>query len=167
METTEEIWDQVLDVNLKGMYLTCKAIVPQMIAKGKGVILNTGSSLSHSGIPELFAYSVSKGGVNTLTRNLASALSTHRIRVNCVNPGWVLTEYETAQRAAIGLGQEWIEEQGKSVPLGRMQTGKDTAMTALFLVSDLASQITGQIINVDGGTSVINWHDNRRGSRGA
>lgn len=162
LETTEEVWDQVLDINLKGMYLCCRAFVPHMIRKGKGAIVNIGSSNADGGMPELFAYSVSKGGVNTLTRNLASALSNYRIRVNCVNPGWVSTDKEIAQRAAMGLDRKWIEEQGQTVPLGRMQTGEDAAAAVLFLISDQASQITGQVLHVDGGTGVINWHDKRR-----
>lgn len=164
MDTTVELWDEVMAINLRGTFLCVQALVPQMIAKGKGVIINTGSSLSDGGIPNLFAYSISKGGVNTMTRNLASSLAEHHIRVNCVNPGWVLTEQEIAARAAAGQGKEWIEEQGKLVPLGRTQTGDDMASVVAFLVDDAASQITGQIINVDGGTAAINWHDTRRKS---
>ncbi len=159
LNTTEEVWDQVMSINLKGMYMICKSMVPQMIAKGKGAIINIGSNHADVGMAGLFAYSVSKGGVCTLTRNLAGALARHRIRVNCVNPGWVMTEKEIAERAALGQGTEWLDVQGKSLPLGRLQTGEDTAVMVLFLVSNFADQVTGQTVNVDGGTGVVSYFD--------
>lgn len=161
LETTEAMWDQVLGVNLKGMFLCCKAVVPYMQERGGGAIVNLGSSHATTGLPELFAYSVSKGGVSTLTRNLAGALAPSRIRVNCVNPGWVATEKEITEREAKGQSLEWLLEKGKSLPLGRMQTGDDTAAITLFLVSGLAAQITGQIIHVDGGKEVATLFDDR------
>ncbi len=161
LDTSEETWDLVMDINLKGMFLCCQTFVPQMIAKGQGVILNISSSLAENGMSNLFAYSISKGGVNTLTRNLAAGLAQHKIRVNAVNPGWVLTEKEIAERAAIGQSSDWHVEQGKLVPLGRMQTGEDTASLICYLASEQASQITGQVIHIDGGTSVINWHERK------
>lgn len=161
LETTVEMWDRVMDINLKGMFLSCKAVVPFMQKGGAGAIVNLGSSHANVGLPELFAYSVSKGGVSTLTRNLASALAPHRIRVNTVNPGWVATEKEIAERERNGQTIEDLIETGKKLPLGRMQTAEDTASMVLFLVSDLASQITGQIIDIDGGKQVATLFDDR------
>jgi NAD(P)-dependent dehydrogenase (short-subunit alcohol dehydrogenase family) len=160
-DTTEMIWDDVMNINLKGMFLCCQSIVPQMIEKGGGAIVNLGSNHADVGMVNLFAYSVSKGGVKTLTRNLAGALSKHKIRVNCVNPGWVITEREIAERKALGQGIEWLDEQGKNLPLGRMQTGEDTAAAVLFLVSPQGSQVTGQILNVDGGVDATSFFDRK------
>ncbi len=160
-ETTVDLWDQVMELNLKAMFLCCKAAVPHIRKRGGGAIVNLTSSHGVVGLPELFAYSVSKGGVNTLTRNLAGALSPDRIRVNAVNPGWVATEKEIAERENKGQSLEWLIETGKKLPLGRMQTGEDTSAAVLFLASDAASQLTGQILNVDGGKDVAMAFDDR------
>lgn len=160
-ETTEQLWDNVMTLNLKSMFLFSKAAVPYMEKAGGGAIVNLGSSHAEVGLPELFAYSVSKGAIVTMTKNLAGALASKRIRVNCVNPGWVATEKEIAEREANGQSVEWLQERGKQLPLGRMQTGEDTAALVSFLVSDLASQITGQFIHVDGGKSVSMGFDDR------
>lgn len=153
-ETDEDLWDQVMATNLKGPYLASQAALPYLQKKG-GSILNIVSSHTEIGLPELFAYSVSKGGLLTMTRNLASALAMYRIRVNCVNPGWVATEKEIKERESNGQSIEWLIETGKSLPLGRMQTEQDTSAMVHFLVSDQATQITGQFIHVDGGRSVF------------
>lgn len=158
LDTTEEMWDQVMDLNLKSMFLFCKATVPHMKQKG-GAILNMSSSHAEVGLPELFAYSVSKGAINTLTRNLAGGLAPYRIRVNCVDPGWVATEKELEERGANGQTLEDLIEEGKKLPLGRMQTGQDTAAAVLYFVSDEASQVTGQFLHVDGGKSVYMFDD--------
>lgn len=154
IDTDEELWDRVMDVNLKGTYLCCKAAVPYMIERGGGAIVNIGSTHATTGASNLFAYSVSKGGVLTLTRNLAKGLAANRIRVNCVNPGWVASEGEIALREASGLSLEWLIERGSQMPSGRLQTGEDIAAAVSFLVSEQAEQISGQIFSVDGGASV-------------
>ncbi|WDH83324.1 SDR family NAD(P)-dependent oxidoreductase [Paenibacillus urinalis] len=161
VNTTDELWDEVMSVNLRAMFYCCRAVVPQMKLRGQGAIVNIGSSHAAVGLSELFAYSVSKGGVVTLTRNLAGALARDQIRVNCVNPGWVATEKELAVRALNGQTLDWLQNKGKLLPLGRLQTGEDTASIVLFLVSGLANQITGQIVNVDGGRDVGSTFDNR------
>jgi len=158
LDTTEQLWDDVMELNLKSMFLFSKAVVPYMQLRG-GAIVNMSSSHAEVGLPELFAYSVSKGAVNTLTRNLANALARYKIRVNCVNPGWVATEKELAERAANGQTLDDLAEMGGRLPLGRMQTGEDTAAAIVYLVSDAASQVTGQFLNVDGGKSVVMFDD--------
>ncbi|SFM12739.1 Enoyl-(Acyl carrier protein) reductase [Paenibacillus sp. 1_12] len=153
-DTTEELWDRVMSINLKGVFLMCQAAVPWLKKRGGGAIINMSSSHAAIGSPELFAYAVSKGGISTLTRNLAGALTRDRIRVNAINPGWVATEREIEVRALDGQTYEWLVERGKMLPLGRLQTGEDSAGVAVFLASDHASQITGQIIQIDGGNEV-------------
>ncbi|MCC2683656.1 MAG: family oxidoreductase [Paenibacillaceae bacterium] len=153
LNTDEQLWDRIMNVNLKGVYLCCKAVVPLMKERGGGSIVNIGSNHAAAGSAELFAYSVSKGGLLTLTRNLARALATYNIRVNCVNPGWVATEGEVALRESEGRSREWLEEQGRRSLLGRLQTGEDLAAAVLFLVMPQAGQINGQIFSVDGGAS--------------
>src|SRR5207248_2082391 len=88
-ETTEALWDQIFATNLKGAFFCCKHAVPAMRRAGGGAIINIGSANAYVGASNLFAYSVSKGGMITMTRNLARALAGDRIRVNYVSPGWV------------------------------------------------------------------------------
>jgi len=160
-DTTVELWEKVMAVNLRGAFLACQAAEPALVRRGGGTIVNLGSSHTTIGLPELFAYSVSKGGLLTMTRNLAGALARYRIRVNCVNPGWVATEGELAERAAQGQTVEWLADKGRTLPLGRMQTADDTAALIVFLASDLATQITGQFIQIDGGKEVSSMFDDR------
>jgi len=150
-ETDESFWDRVIGINLKGAYLTCQAVVPGMIRRGGGNIINIGSLHATKGQPDTLAYAISKGGIVTLTRNLAGALAPHKIRVNCVHPGWVASEGELARLRAEGIEGDKLEQMAQRLPLGRMQTGEDIASAVVFLASDWANQITGQQLTVDGG----------------
>jgi NAD(P)-dependent dehydrogenase (short-subunit alcohol dehydrogenase family) len=154
LDTDEALWDQIIDINLKGVYLCCRAIVPLMKKRGGGSIVNIGSGHATTGSAELFAYAVSKGGLLTMTRNLARALASDNIRVNCVNPGWVASDGEIALRATEGHSAEWLRDQGRNTPLGRLQTGEDLAAAVVFFTLPQANQITGQILAVDAGMSV-------------
>jgi len=149
-ETTEELWDRIFAVNLKGAFFCCKHAVPEMRKRGGGSIVNIGSANAYVGLPHLFAYSVAKGGLITMTRNLAAALAKDNIRSNFVNPGWVITEMEIETQAAEGHDAAWLAAAGRSMPLGRHQVPEDAAYTCLFLISDEASQLNGDCLNVDG-----------------
>jgi NAD(P)-dependent dehydrogenase (short-subunit alcohol dehydrogenase family) len=126
-----------------------------MRAAGGGSICNIGSVNGIQGLPNLVAYSAAKGGVLALTRTLAGALAPDRIRVNYLIPGWVISEGEIAVRAAGGMDEEELRARGADLPLGRHQTPQDAAFAALYLLSDEASQVTGAILNVDAGTSML------------
>jgi len=147
-ETNEVFWEKVMGVNLKGSYLMCQAAVPGMIRKGGGNIVNIGSLHASRGEDNTMAYAVSKGGIVTLTRNLAFSLNKHRIRVNGVHPGWVASEGEVARINAIGMDMDFVQDK---LATGGMQTGEDVANAVAFLASDLANQITGEMITVSGG----------------
>lgn len=149
-ETTEELWDLIFDVNLKGAFFCCKYAVPEMRKAGGGAIVNIGSANAYVGGANLFAYSISKGGMITMTRNLANALSHDRIRVNFVNPGWVITEMEIEIQAKEGHDPTWIEEAAGRMPLGRHQIPEDAAYAVLYLISDEATQVSGEQLGVDG-----------------
>lgn len=149
-DTDDGLWNRVLDVNLKGVFHTAKALVPFMMSGG-GAIVNVGSVNVFGGDSRLMAYTASKGGVVSLTLNLARALARHHIRVNCVHPGWVVTEGERAVQRELGMPDDWPERMGKQMPFGRLLVPSDIAPTVLFLASRHASQITGQVIAVDGG----------------
>jgi NAD(P)-dependent dehydrogenase (short-subunit alcohol dehydrogenase family) len=153
-ETSQELWDRILATNLRGAFFLCKYAVPELRRAGGGSIINLGSTNAYCGLPNLFAYSCSKGGLLTLTRNLARALAPDRIRVNVVNPGWVISEGEIAVQALAGHDAAWIAAMGPQQPLGRQQVPEDAGMAAVFLASDESSQVTGIELNCDAGRSM-------------
>lgn len=150
-EIDETFWNHLMDINLKGAFLMSKTAAPLMARNGGGSIVNIGSLHSTRGDVDTLVYAVSKGGIVTLTRNLAYSLAKYQIRVNCVHPGWVASDGELARLRAIGMDLDTIKQRASALPLGRMQTGEDVAGAVAFLASDLANQITGQTIAVDGG----------------
>lgn len=153
LDTSERLWDQVLAVNLKGAFFCCKHVIPIMKKRRNGAIINIGSTHAYGARrPDIFAYSISKGGLLTLTRNLAKAHASGGIRVNWVTVGWVMTpgEIATTQQQE-GKDEKWLQEQGEKLPMGRFQTPEDIAYTVLYLASDESSQVTGAEIPVTGG----------------
>jgi NAD(P)-dependent dehydrogenase (short-subunit alcohol dehydrogenase family) len=142
----EEGWQACMNVNLKGVFFCAKHVIPHMLDRG-GSIINTASVTGVVGVRNRAAYSASKGAVVALTRNMALDYARHRIRVNCVCPGFVRTPMAKA------LLENPIKEKRlvDTHPLGRLGTPEDVANAVLFLASDLASWITGHALVVDGG----------------
>jgi NAD(P)-dependent dehydrogenase (short-subunit alcohol dehydrogenase family) len=147
-EMTEAQWDKVTGVNLKGVFLCCKAVLPSMIAKGKGKIINVAST---AGIRMTFFgsadYTASKHGVTGITQHLAWEVADHRINVNEICPGGVLTPL-MEQGSTPEFRDKLIK---RLVPLGRFCNLDDIAEAAVFLASDKSDMITGQLLAVDGG----------------
>lgn len=147
LDMTEADWDFVVDINLKGTNFAAQAAAQAMVArKIQGAIVNL-SSRSLSGAAPGVHYSATKAGVVGLTRSMALALAEHRIRVNAIAPG--LTD--TAQ-PRYGNNEQEIHAMARAVPLGRMGTPEDIAKLGVFLASDDASYITGQIYHINGGS---------------
>lgn len=147
LEMTEAEWDFVIGVNLKGTAFCAQAAARAMMARGiQGSIINL-SSRAMGGAPLGVHYSATKSGVVGLTRSMAMALAPHRIRVNAIAPG--LTD--TAQ-PRYGNTEPEIQEMAKATPLGRMGTPEDIAKLGVFLASDDASWITGQVYHINGGS---------------
>ncbi len=152
---TEDAFDRILDVNLKGMWLTIRAALPVMREQGGGAIVNTSSLAAIAGGAQT-AYEVSKAAVNRLTTSVAQANARYRVRCNAVQPGLMDTPMAVAGIAR-GSGRSEAEvraERNGRVPLGEMGTAWDTAYAALFLASDEARFVTGAILPVDGGMGV-------------
>lgn len=147
LDMTEADWDFVIDINLKGTNFCAQAAAKAMVArKIQGAIVNL-SSRSLSGAERGVHYSATKAGVVGLTRSMALALAPHRIRVNAIAPG--LTD--TAQ-PRYGSNEQEIYAMAKAVPLGRIGTPEDIAKLGVFLASDDASYITGQVYHINGGS---------------
>ena len=158
IETTAEAdFDRVYRVNVKGMYLSTQAALPIILKGGGGVILNMASIASLIGIPERFAYSMSKGAVLTMTRSIATDYMTRHVRCNCICPARVHTPFVDGylEQNYPGREQEMFRELSAYQPLGRMGTPEEVAQLALYLCSDEASFITGQAFPIDGGVLVL------------
>lgn len=150
-----EVWDRIFDVNVTGMYLTCKHVIPVMQANGGGAIVNISSVAAIAAAP-MAAYKSSKAAVNALTQQLAMANARHGIRVNAIMPGLMDTPMAIGgHSSALGIEPDELRaKRDARVPLGgRQGTGWDTAYAALYLVSDEAKFVTGVVLPVDGGQS--------------
>ena len=147
----EDEWDAVLDVTLKGVYLLSHEVLPHMIRRRRGVIINTGSGWSLKGGPNAAAYCAAKAGVLNLTRAMAIDHGKDNIRVNCVCPGDVDTPMLAGECRQLGEEPEEFMKEAASRPLGRVGTPEDVADAVLFLASDMARWITGACVVVDGG----------------
>lgn len=150
-ETTPEQWDQVMDVNVKSLFWSARAVVPVMKKQGGGLILNTGSISSVVGIPGQGAYAASKGAVAQITRQMAIEYAADGIRVNAVCPGTVDTPL--LRRATIGLDdpQGFLKSLADAHPIGRIAASEEIAQFFLFLASDHARFFTGALLMIDGG----------------
>jgi 3-oxoacyl-[acyl-carrier protein] reductase len=147
LEMSERDFDHVLDVNLKGSFFCAQAAARAMVASGRaGAIINLTSGAAYRGSPRGAHYCASKGGVLSMTRQMAMELAPHRIRVNAIAPG--LTD--TAQ-PRYGMDEAELAAAGRAIPLGRLAQPDDIARTAVFLASDDAGFITGQCLHVNGG----------------
>ena len=152
---TEQAWQQIFDVNLKGMFLTCKHVLPVMREQRAGSIVNISSIAAICSVGML-AYKTSKAGVNALTHSLALGNARYGIRVNAIMPGLMNTPMaiEGISRARGIPREQLVSDRDAQVPLGgKMGTGWDVAHAALFLASDEARFITGVLLPVDGGQS--------------
>lgn len=154
-ETTEELWDRVLNTNLRGAFYCCKYAIPLMRVGGGGSIINMGSINGIQGLPNLIAYSAAKGGLLSLTRTIAGAYAADRIRVNYIIPGWVLTEGEVELHKHQGITEEQLIRAGATLPLGRHQTPEDIAYAVIYLASEESTQVTGTVMNIDAGASTL------------
>jgi len=155
-EFPEEEWDLVININLKGTFLVCKALVPQMIERRQGKIINISSKSGKKGGIWMSAYASSKSGVIGFTQSLALELAPFGINVNAVCPGVIFTplwdQLDEVYSKKLGIPKEKVRSHYvEKIPLGRPQTVEDIANVVVFLASDEASFMTGQAINVTGG----------------
>ena len=154
-EIEEEVWDRLMGANIKSMYLTCRHVLPVMVAQRRGVIINNSSLASLTFLYPSIAYSSSKGAVDAFTRNLGVQYAAKGIRVVAVRPGLMATPRITNRmKAKFGDGYAGaLNERNKIVPMGKMGDAWDVAKAVAFLASDDASYITATDLVIDGGLS--------------
>lgn len=152
-ETSEEEWDRVMAVNVRGVYLGCRYEVEQMKAQGGGCIVNMSSSIAATGLARRAAYAASKGAVLSLTRSMQVDCAPHGIRVNALMPGTIFTPFVEGylKRSFAGHEEEALESIRRRQLTGRLGQPEDVASAALFLASDESSFIMGAGLAVDGG----------------
>ena len=153
LDISEQDFDEVLGVNLKGAFLLSQAVARHMVAAGKGSIINLSSVNGLMTIPNILPYNVSKGGLDQLTRVMAVALADRGIRVNAIGPGSIMTDL---------LKQVMTDDEKRHAilsrtPMGRCGTVEEIAQIALFLATDDSSYITGECIYADGGRLALNY----------
>jgi NAD(P)-dependent dehydrogenase (short-subunit alcohol dehydrogenase family) len=151
--TSEADFDRVYRVNVKGVFLCSQAAIERMLAQGGGVIVNMASVVSHKGIPDRFAYSMSKGAVHTMTMSIATDYVKKNIRCNCISPARIHTPFVDGflKKNYPGREKEMFRTLSEAQPIGRMGTPDEVAYLALYLCSDEASFVTGQAYPLDGG----------------
>jgi 3alpha(or 20beta)-hydroxysteroid dehydrogenase len=151
LETSLELWHEVVAVNQTGPFLGMRAAIPAMRRRGGGSIVNISSALAEVGYGESASYTAAKGALSALTRTVAVELATEGIRVNVVHPGVIDTPMT---HDAQGDDEEALAAQAGSAPIGRMGRSAEMAAAVLYLASDEASFVTGAVLAVDGGLSV-------------
>lgn len=149
LDTTEADWDRMVAVNLKSVFLVCRRVIPEMLERGGGKIINIASMYGMLASVHTLAYSASKAGVINITRQLAVDYSGKHINVNCISPGLIATEMTRAKIEDPEIMGRFLED----IPLGRNGSPEDLAGAAVFLASPDADFITGHNLVVDGGQS--------------
>ncbi|MHB1004850.1 MAG: SDR family NAD(P)-dependent oxidoreductase [Chloroflexota bacterium] len=150
LEMSEEVWDRVVDVDLKGVFLVGQAVARRMVAAGGGSIINISSIASEVASPGQSHYSAAKAGVTMLTRAMALELAPLGVRVNAIEPGMLLTDMNRERFA----NQQFLSGLLARMPIGRVGAPEDIAGAALYLASDESSFALGAVIRLDGGRAI-------------
>jgi 3-oxoacyl-[acyl-carrier protein] reductase len=147
-ELSEELWDRVLDINLKGTWTVCRAAVPVMKSAGWGRIVIVSSTAGQRGEARVSNYAASKGGQIAFAKSLSTELARAGINVNVVAPGWV----ETEMSGGVFADENFRKAVEETIPLGRVASVDDVALPIVFLCSEWARHITGEVLNINGGS---------------
>jgi len=151
LDTSPQLYDRIMNINVRAPFFLIQEAAKLMRSKGTGgTIVSIGSIAAYAGMPILTAYCTSKGALNTLTRNTAHALMRDRIRVNCLNIGWMSSDEEDViQRKYHGAQDGWQEKVGETMPFGRLVDPDEVARALAFLASDESGLMTGSVVNFD------------------
>ena len=150
--SSEETWDRILRINLKSVFLCCKAAIPHMLEQGGGAVVNVASIAASCSVGGA-AYGATKGGILSYTRQVSRELASRGVRINCVSPGYMRTPMSTGERRGATPEQQEaaMERFARLAPMGRPGTTLDIADAIVYLASDESRYVTGQEIVVDGG----------------
>jgi NAD(P)-dependent dehydrogenase (short-subunit alcohol dehydrogenase family) len=151
IHTSDEAWRQIFGVNVDGIFFMCRAALPHMVARRRGVIINFGSIWGDIGSAGVAAYCATKGAVHNLTRAMALDHARDGIRILAVCPGEVDTPMLASERAAPSTRDFLADLADRTIPVGRLAQPEEIARVVVFLASDDASYMTGALVNVDGG----------------
>jgi 2-hydroxycyclohexanecarboxyl-CoA dehydrogenase len=154
LDTDEDFWDRVIDINFKGALRTCRRVVPEMVDAGYGRIVNIGSDAARVGSSLEAVYSGAKGGVISFTKTLARETARYGVTANVVCPGPTDTPMLQEMLAAGGSGERVLESMTRAVPMRRLAQPEEIAAAVAFLASDRAGFITGQTLSVSGGLTM-------------
>jgi NAD(P)-dependent dehydrogenase (short-subunit alcohol dehydrogenase family) len=154
LDVTEDDFDEVIRVNLKGAFLVAQAVAREMVKTGGGSVVNMSSVNAVMAIPSIASYNMSKGAINQLTRAMALALADHGVRVNAVAPGTIATDLATK---AVLTSEEAKARIMSRTPMRRLGTPDEIADVVAYLASDASSYLTGEIITADGGRMALNY----------
>ena len=147
-EISEELWDRVIDINLRGTWAICRAAVPVLKEQGWGRIVIVSSTAGQRGEANFSNYAASKGGQISFAKSLAVELGQYGITVNAVAPGWI----ETEMTAKTFTDEQFRRSVEQAIPVGRIASSDDIALPVLFLCSEWARHITGEVLNINGGS---------------
>jgi NAD(P)-dependent dehydrogenase (short-subunit alcohol dehydrogenase family) len=151
VDVSEELFDRVIGINLKGTFFGCKHAIPALLRNGGGTIVNNSSVSAFANVGGNISYAASKGAVMSLTRVLAIEFAGRNIRVNAINPGVIDTGMNVRNKARAADAEAWTQRSLAVTPMGRMGTGAEIAETVLYLASDQSSFVTGIGLLIDGG----------------
>ncbi len=153
VETSEDFWDRVIAINYRGVLATCRAVLPHMMERGSGVVVNVASEAGRAGSSGEAVYSGAKGAVIAFSKAIAREMARHGIRVNVVAPG--LTDTPLLQGMIAAGNERLIQAIVRATPLQRLARPEEVADSVLFLASERASFITGQTLSVGGGLTMV------------
>jgi len=149
-DATPELWERIMAINLRApFFLMQEAAKIMRRGEGGGSVVNIGSINARGGQTNLTVYSTSKGGLATLTKNAAAALGADRIRVNCINVGWMITPNEDTVQRAEGRGDDWLAAADAQMPFGRILRPADVSGLVMWLLSDEGAMMSGAVIDFD------------------
>ncbi len=153
LESTEDLWNRVIDINFRGVLHTCHAVLPHMVGQGGGAVVNISSDAGRVGSSGEAVYAAAKGAVIAFSKALAREVARHNVRVNVVSPG--ITDTPLIQQIIQAGNEKLIDAIVRSTPLRRMARPEEVAEAVVFLASERASFITGQTLSVSGGLTMV------------
>lgn len=155
VESSEETWDRIIAINFKGVLYTCRAVLPHMVARSQGAVVNIASDAGRVGSSGEAVYAGTKGAVIAFSKTIAREVARHGVRVNVVCPGLTDTPLLQGMRAESARNEKVLDAVTRAIPLGRVGQPEDVAAAVVYLASPVAAYVTGQTLSVSGGLTMV------------